>query len=171
MLLTYWIYVQVQHIYCETNSYKQMFCSDSNEPAAVSCIAVWLISVSLDPSIWVSVAFNCALFFFLHLLFYYWCAAMVTLSFFTADVTLGWELITWFLHIEENKHLIIIYIILFVFCKANVHSQRLKPLGSSWSKVCSAEGSVVFSAVCDQVGALTEGFTTHFTHMGLLSWT
>lgn len=42
-------------------------------------------------------------------------------------------------------------------------------------KVCvcvrSAEGSVVFSAVCDQVGALTEGFTTHFTHMGLLSWT
>lgn len=35
--------------------------------------------------------------------------------------------------------------------------------------VCSAEGSVVFSAVCDQVGALTEGFTTHFTHMGLLS--
>ncbi len=34
---------------------------------------------------------------------------------------------------------------------------------------CSAEGSVVFSAVCDQVGALTEGFTTHFTHMRLFS--
>lgn len=41
------------------------------------------------------------------------------------------------------------------------------PLGGEC--VCSAEGSVVFSAVCDQVGALTEGFTTHFTNMWLLS--
>lgn len=35
--------------------------------------------------------------------------------------------------------------------------------------VFSAERSVVFSAVCDQVGALAEGFTTHFTHVRLLS--
>lgn len=62
-----------------------------------------------------------------------------------------------------------------MFCKANAGTFTIL-LGKSYTPspaggtcVCLAEGFIVFSAVCDQIGALTEGLTAHFTHMRLLT--